>query len=140
MEQRKKLIDLARMNLQEAQARQKRYYDRKRSDVLFKIGDLVMLDTKNLQLKQVAQGSELEKAKLAAKKVGPFKILAMINENAARLRLPRSMSRLHSTFNVDLLHHYIENPAKFKSRPIPKASRVIWMTKLENSYTLWNVC
>jgi len=89
---------------------------------VFKIGDLVMLDTKNLPLKQA--GNQ-DKAKLSAKKIGPFEIIAMINENVAKLRLPKSMSRLNVTFNVDLLHHYVENPSQFRSRPILKVSPVI---------------
>lgn len=120
--ERKRLVDMARENLQDAQVRMKKYYDRTRSNVVFKIGDLVMLDTKNLPLKHAGNQG---KAKLSAKKVGPFEITAMINENVAKLRLPKSMSRLNATFNVDLLHHYVENPIQFRSRPIPKASPVI---------------
>ena len=81
-----------------------------------------MLDTKNLAL---AHTSDAGKSKLAPKKIGPYEIEAMINENAARLRLPRSMRRLHPVFNVDLLSHYALNPENFQSRPIPKALRVV---------------
>ncbi|KAG3070962.1 hypothetical protein PI125_g22866 [Phytophthora idaei] len=49
----------------------------------------------------------------------------MINPNVAKLNLPRSMSCLNPTFNVDVLSHFVENPSRFKTRPIPKASRLI---------------
>ncbi|KAF1333225.1 polyprotein, partial [Globisporangium splendens] len=124
-EKRQQVVKLAQENLKQAQERQKKYYDRKRREVEFNAGDLVMLDTKNLPLKTVTQSTSLQKAKLAAKKVGPFKIDSMVNKNAARLVLPPNMKRLHPAFNVELLSHYVENPTKFHSRPIPKAAPVI---------------
>ncbi|KAF1326506.1 Retroelement pol polyprotein, partial [Globisporangium splendens] len=124
-EKRQQVIKLAQENLKQAQERQKRYYDRKRREVEFEAGDLVMLDTKNLPLKTVARSTSLQKAKLAAKKVGPFKIETMVNKNVARLVLPPNMKRLHPAFNVELLSHYVENPTKFYTRPIPKAAPVI---------------
>ncbi|KAF1324365.1 polyprotein, partial [Globisporangium splendens] len=124
-EKRQQVVKLAQENLKQAQERQKKYYDRKRREVEFNAGDLVMLDTKNLPLKTVAQSTSLQKAKLAAKKVGPFKIDSMVNKNVARLVLPPNMKRLHPAFNVELLSHYVENPTKFHSRPIPKAAPVI---------------
>jgi hypothetical protein len=85
-----------------------------------------MLDTRRLPLNHAAKDMDDNKrAKLAARKIGPFEIKRMINENAARLNLPRSMRFLAQTFNVDLLSHYVSNPEKFATRPIPKASRVI---------------
>ncbi|KAG6614963.1 Retrotransposon protein [Phytophthora cinnamomi] len=72
--ERQEIVERAQKNLEEAQARQKEYYDRKRRQVVFKRGDLVLLDTKNLPLKTVNKNTELKKAKLAAKKVGPFVI------------------------------------------------------------------
>ncbi|KAF1317232.1 Integral membrane ankyrin-repeat protein, partial [Globisporangium splendens] len=124
-EKRQQIIKLAQENLKQAQERQKKYYDRKRRDVEFEAGNIVMLDTKNLPLKTVARSTSLQKAKLAAKKVGPFKIDAMVNKNVARLVLPPNMKRLHPAFNVELLSHYVENPTKFYTRPIPKAAPVI---------------
>ncbi|KAF1326243.1 Retroelement pol polyprotein, partial [Globisporangium splendens] len=124
-EKRQQVVKLAQENLKQAQERQKKYYDRKRREVEFNAGDLVMLDTKNLPLKTVARSTSLQKAKLAAKKVGPFKIETMVNKNVARLVLPPNMKRLHPAFNVELLSHYVENPTKFHSRPIPKAAPVI---------------
>ncbi|KAF1314306.1 Retroelement pol polyprotein, partial [Globisporangium splendens] len=124
-EKRQQVVKLAQENLKQAQERQKKYYDRKRREVEFNAGDLVMLDTKNLPLKTVTQSTSLQKAKLAAKKVGPFKIETMVNKNVAGLVLPPNMKRLHPAFNVELLSHYVENPTKFYTRPIPKAAPVI---------------
>ena len=57
-----------------------------------------MLSTKHLQLKNVS-------GKLKPRFVGPFKVLAIIGDNAAKLDLPVSM-RVHPVFNVALLKIY----------------------------------
>ena len=43
--------ELARENLQRSVGMQKRYYDRKHRDISYKVGDLVLLSTKNLKMK-----------------------------------------------------------------------------------------
>ena len=49
----------------------------------------------------------------------------MINRNLAKLELPRSMDRMNSTFNVDVLSPDVPNPEKFLSRRIPKSSKLV---------------
>ncbi|OWZ14726.1 hypothetical protein PHMEG_00011749 [Phytophthora megakarya] len=122
---RQKIIEQAQKNLEAAQGRQKEYYDRKRRQVVFKQGSLVLLDTKNLPLKTVNKNTDLKKAKLAAKKVGPFVIERMVNANVAKLILPSSMKRLNPTFNIELLTHYQTNRTDFPNRPILKAVPLI---------------
>jgi len=126
-EEKQKIICEARKNLLKAQASQKKYYDEKRRvhQIEFKKGDLVMLDTKRIPLAHATQGTESRVAKLAARKVGPFEILRMINPNVAKLKLPKSMKRMNPTFNVDILQPYVPTPDKFMSRPIPKASKIV---------------
>ncbi|OWZ04603.1 hypothetical protein PHMEG_00023465 [Phytophthora megakarya] len=34
------------------------------------------------------------------------------------------MIRLHDTFNIDVLRHHVESPARFVDRPLPKVSTV----------------
>ena len=71
---RQKLVRKARENLEQAQERQKKPYDSKRRSIPFNVGDLVLLAAKNLPLRTVSAHIDLKKAKLAAKKVGPFEI------------------------------------------------------------------
>ncbi|KAE9330134.1 hypothetical protein PR003_g15390 [Phytophthora rubi] len=124
-DERDKIIGKAKEHLLKAQASQKKYYDQHRSNVQFREGDLVMLDTRRIPLKHAAKDIDAKRAKLAARKVGPFVIKRMINDNAARLILPRIMKSLNPTFNVDVLSHYVSNPDKFETRVLPKASRII---------------
>ena len=125
MDHKQEIIERARKELVKTQERQKKYYEQKRSSVTFKTGDLVMLDTRRLPLRHSTQALDEKRAKIAARKIGPYEIERMVNDNVAKLKLPRNTRFLHSAFNVDILSHYVENPDQFPTRPIPKASRVI---------------
>uniref|UniRef100_A0AAV1UNZ2 Chromo domain-containing protein n=1 Tax=Peronospora matthiolae TaxID=2874970 RepID=A0AAV1UNZ2_9STRA len=122
---RQDLVRKARKNLEQAQERQKKYYDSKRASFTLSVGGLVLLDTKNLVLKTINAHMELKKAKLTAKKVGSFEIISMINPNVAKLKIPRNLKRLHPSFNVDLLCPYMLNVSEFAVRPISKAAPII---------------
>ena len=84
-----------------------------------------MLDARHLNLRHRNDGQDTTNVKLVAKKIGPFKIERMINQNVAKLTLPRAFIKLHPSFNIDLLSHFVPNPVRFSSRPVPKAVPVI---------------
>ncbi|POM78650.1 Pol protein [Phytophthora palmivora] len=91
------LISRVRDAMASAQDRQKVYSDkhgRGNLDV-FKKGELVLLDTKNLPLKVV---SSVESNKLKHRFIGPFAVLARYGA-AYTIDLPKSMAT-HSTFYV----------------------------------------
>ena len=71
---------------------QKKYYDKRRRDVHFAVGDLVLLSTANLRVKFVL-------AKLQRKFVGPFTVLEKIGSLAYRLQLPNTW-KIHNVFHV----------------------------------------
>ena len=89
----------AKKCLEAAQQRQKAYADIKRRHVEYKLGDKVLLSTKNITLKMLGT------AKLLPRFVGPFKIIGKINDVAYRLELPPSMP-IHNVFHVSLLKEY----------------------------------
>ena len=92
--------------LKSAQDRQKAYADaRFRRSHDFKKDDLVFLSTRNLKFKS-------GKKKLHPKYIGPFKIVDMVpgSNNAARLALPASYSRIHPVFHVSLFKPYHADP------------------------------
>ncbi|POM69885.1 Retrotransposon protein [Phytophthora palmivora] len=97
--ERREVVVHAQDNLKHAQERQKEYYDRKHRQVVFKEGDLILFDTKNLPRKTVNKNTELETAKLADKKIGPFVIERMINANVMMLILPDTTKWLNPSFN-----------------------------------------
>lgn len=79
----------------------KRFADTRRSSHDFKIGDQVMLLTKNLKTTRPT-------SKLDYRKIGPFKIIAKINDVAFRLQLPSSF-KIHNVFHVSLLERFHRN-------------------------------
>jgi Integrase zinc binding domain/Chromo (CHRromatin Organisation MOdifier) domain len=89
----------AKQCLADAQARQKAYADKHRSDVTFSVGDQVLLSTKNLSLK----GDDPRK--LWPKYVGPFSIVQVVGKVAYKLQLPDHM-HIHNVFHVSLLKQY----------------------------------
>ncbi|KAH9181425.1 hypothetical protein AeNC1_016600 [Aphanomyces euteiches] len=121
-ERRQEMIKMALENMENVQDRQKNCYDRRRSSVEFKLGDLVMLATRNIPLKHAQLADKNEKSKLVPRYIGPFEIVEVINPNAMRLKLPPNMNRLHDVFNVDRLKHHVANSSRFSGRPIPKVT------------------
>ncbi len=89
----------AKKNLEIAQQRQAKYADEKRREIVFQVGDQVMLSTEHLKLKVPGQTP-----KLLSKFIGPFKITKVISNTAYELDLPHSM-RIHPSFmSVSLSH------------------------------------
>jgi len=74
----------------------KKYADKKRSDVEeYKVGDLVMLSTKDLKYQIVGRRTE----KLMERFVGPYKVREIISSNAVKLELPSTV-KIHPVVNV----------------------------------------
>ena len=94
----------------------KRYADRKRGDVdEYKVGDLVMLSTKDLKYQMVGRRTE----KLTERFVGPYRIKKIISSNAVELELP-SMVKIHSVVNVSRIRRYIgQVEGQRKEQPAP---------------------
>ena len=89
--------------LEKAQEDMKKYADKKRSDVEeYKVGDLVMLSTKDLKYQMVGRRTE----KLTERFVGPYKVKKVISTNAVKLELPGTI-KIHPVVNVSRICRYI---------------------------------
>jgi len=96
IEKMKKIQEEAKAALGKAQANIKRYADRKRSDMEeYKVGDLVMLSTKDLKYQMVGRRTE----KLTERFVSPYKVKEIISSNAVKLELPSTV-KIHPVVNV----------------------------------------
>jgi len=96
IEKMKKIQEEAKAALGKAQANIKRYADRKRSDMEeYKVGDLVMLSTKDLKYQMVGRRTE----KLTERFVSPYKVKEIISSNAVKLELPSTV-KIHLVVNV----------------------------------------
>jgi len=81
----------------------KKYIDRKRAEVNeYKVGDLVMLSTKNLKYQMVRRRIE----KLIEKFVGSYKIKKIVLSNTVELELPSTI-KIHMILNVSRIQKYI---------------------------------
>lgn len=74
--------------------------DKRRKEVVFDVGDYVLLHTQNLPL--WIPGSW----KLKPIWIGPYRVEEVVGPNAYRLGLPEAFKRLHHVFNVSVLKRY----------------------------------
>ena len=104
------------MALEKAQEEMKKYTDRKRAEVNeYKVGDLVMLSTKDLKYQIVGRRTE----KLIERFVGPYKIKKIVLLNTVELELPSTI-KIHLVVNVSRIQRYIEQvEGQRKKKPAP---------------------
>jgi len=81
----------------------KKYADRKRAEVdEYKVGDLVMLSTKDLKYQMTGRRTE----KLTERFVGPYKIKKIISSNMVELELSSTV-KIHPVVNVSRIQRYV---------------------------------
>jgi len=96
VEKMKEIQEEAKAALRKAQEDMKKYVDKKRSDAdEYKIGDLVMLSTKDLKYQIVGRRTE----KLTERFIGPYRVKEIISSNAVKLELPSTV-KIHPVVNV----------------------------------------
>jgi len=106
-----------RANIKKAQEKYAKYYDRKVMDPPgFRVGDLVMIDARNMKTKRPSK-------KLDHKKIGPVKILKKIGTRAFRVELPPSI-QVHNVFHVSMLEPYRTSRYSNRHRPPPPPEEV----------------
>ena len=94
----------AKVALKKAQKEIKKYTDRKRREVnKYKVGDLVMLSTKDLKYQMVERRTE----KLIERFIGPYKIKKIVLTNAVELELP-GVVKIYPVVNINRIYKYIE--------------------------------
>ena len=92
----------AKATLAKAQEDMKKYADKHRSEAVeYKVGDLVLLSTKDLKWQMVGWRSE----KLTERFVGPYKVKAIISSNVVELELPTTV-KIHLVINVSRIRRY----------------------------------
>jgi len=82
--------------LGKVQEKMKKYTDRKRAKVNeYKVGDLVMLSTKDLKYQMARRRTE----KLTERFVGPYRIKKIVLSNTVELELPSTV-KIHLVVNI----------------------------------------
>jgi len=96
VEKMKKIQEEAKAALGKAQEEMKRFGDRRRGKrEEYKVGDLVLLSTKDLKWQMKGRRSE----KLTKRFVGPYKVKGIVSSNTIELELPNSI-KIHPVVNV----------------------------------------
>jgi hypothetical protein len=85
MEERKAFLADVRYRLQQAQAVQKRHYDKHHRPVHYQVGDWALLRLRQRTASSLPQATA---GKLKARYLRPYKIVELINDVAVRLELP----------------------------------------------------
>jgi len=94
----------AKAALTKAQEEIRQYADRKRGEAVeYKVGDLVLLSTRDLKWQMVSRSLE----KLVKRFIGPYKVKAIISSNVVELELPATV-RIHPVINVSWIKRYID--------------------------------
>ena len=125
-------MDCAKAALKAAQDRQRTYANQHRRPVMFTVGQLVLLSTKNLKY------WPNRARKLLPRFVGPFEVSRAIlkrgETTAVTLNLPEGW-KIHPTFHVSLIKAYVDdgspmiraNPDHFRTteEPIYEISKIV---------------
>ena len=104
------------MALRKAQGKMKKYVDKKRAEVnKYKVGNLVMLSTKDLKYQMVRRRTE----KLTERYVRPYKIKKIVSSNTVELELPNTV-KIHLVVNVSRIQKYVgQVKGQRKEQPTP---------------------
>ena len=103
IEKMKEIQKEARVALGKAQEEIKKYANRKRGEVNnYKVGDLVMLSTKDIKYQMVGRRTE----KLTERFVGPYKVKKIVLSNVVELELPDTI-KIHLVVNVSRIRRYV---------------------------------
>jgi len=99
----KKIQEETKALLEKAQEEIKKYTDKKKREVdKYKVGNLVMLSTKDLKYQIVKRRTE----KLTEKFIKSYRIKKVVLSNAVELKLP-SMVRIHLVVNISRIQKYV---------------------------------
>jgi len=103
VEKMREIQEKAKVALGKAQKDMKKYVDRKRTEVEeYKVGDLVMLSTRDLKYQMVGRRME----KLTERFVRPYKVKRIVSTNVVELELPSTI-KIHLVVNISRIHKYI---------------------------------
>ena len=117
VERMKKIQEEAKAALEKAQEEMKKFANRRQEEgEEYKVGDLVLLSTKDLKWQMKGRRSE----KLTEHFVGPYKVKGIVSSNMIELELPKSI-RIHPVVNVSRVQLYkpqVEEQKKIPPKPV----------------------
>jgi hypothetical protein len=105
--ERQQQLTKLKANLTQAQARMKKYADKKRTERTLSVGDMVYI---KMQPYRLSAFGIRQAIKLTTKYYGPFRVLETVGKLAYRLLLPDDVN-IHPVFHVSQLKKHLGNHA-----------------------------
>ena len=100
----KEIQEEVKVVLEKVQEEIRKYADRKRGEAnKYKVGNLVMLSTKDLKYQMVGRRTE----KLMERFVEPYKIKKIVSPNTVELGLPATI-KIHLVVNISRIQQYVD--------------------------------
>jgi len=132
----KEIQEEAKAALGKAQEEMKKYTDKKRGEVDdYKVGDLVILSTKDLKYQMVGRRTE----KLMERFVGPYRIKKIASSNIVELELPSTV-KIHSVVDISRIQRYIgQVEGQRKEQPAPVIIKGEEEWKVERILNKWRI-
>ncbi|MCO5607558.1 hypothetical protein L7F22_061755 [Adiantum nelumboides] len=94
-----------KLALEKTQSKQKKAVDRHRRELVFSLGDWVLLRFEKARLRKM-KGKKRLFPKLGMRYYGPFQVCDKISDVAYRLKLPEGW-KIHNAFHVSLLRPFV---------------------------------
>jgi hypothetical protein len=129
-EERQRLWELAKANLENAHKRYKDFVDKSRREVKFQEANEMWLNIKNFRLPEGLNH------KFLGPYAGPFKVLEKKLSDTYKLELPENL-RVHPTFHVSLLKPVARNASR-PNRSTTQGPHQTWF--IINQSLKWRPC
>ncbi|MCO5596900.1 hypothetical protein L7F22_050971 [Adiantum nelumboides] len=129
-----------KLTLEKTQSNQKKAADPQRCELVFSLGDWVLLRLEKARLRKM-KGKERLFPKLGMHYYGPFQVCDKISDVAYRLKLPEGW-KIHNAFHVSLRRPFVgdvpedmfqRNSLKWKNQMKFLFQNRYWHTKIGNS-------
>ncbi|XP_059287608.1 uncharacterized protein LOC132040939 [Lycium ferocissimum] len=98
-------VKIIKERLLTAQSRQKSYADRRVRDLVFRVGDRVLLNVTSMN--GVMRFGK--KGKFSPRYIGPFEIIQRVGDIVYELALPPGLSSVYLVFHVSMLKKYVSD-------------------------------